>query len=59
MSTIEPKIEESWKSLLLEEFKKDYFKKLKHFLMQEKKQHSIYPKGIEIFNAFNLTPLRK
>lgn len=56
MSVIYPKIEASWKAILLDEFNKDYFKELKQFLLQEKQQHIIYPSGKEIFNAFNCTP---
>ncbi|HJN63339.1 MAG: uracil-DNA glycosylase [Flavobacteriales bacterium] len=51
-----PNIEQSWKVVLLEEFNKDYFIKLKQFLLDEKKHHSIYPKGKDIFNAFHYTP---
>jgi len=56
MGNINPDIEQSWKTILLEEFNKNYFIQLKQFLLDEKKQHSIYPKGEEIFNAFNYTP---
>ena len=56
MANIHPDIEQSWKAVLLEEFNKDYFIKLKQFLLDEKKHHSIYPKGKDIFNAFNYTP---
>ena len=59
MSVIYPKIEASWKAILLDEFNKDYFKELKQFLLQEKQQHIIYPSGKEIFNAFNCTPFEK
>ena len=59
MSVIYPKIEASWKAILLDEFNKDYFKELKQFLRQEKQQHIIYPSGKEIFNAFNCTPFEK
>ena len=59
MSVIDPRIEASWKAILLDEFNKDYFKKLKQFLLQEKQQHIIYPSGKEIFNAFNYTPFEK
>jgi uracil-DNA glycosylase len=55
MVNINPEIEQSWKMVLLEEFNKDYFIKLKQFLLDEKKHHSIYPKGKDIFNAFNYT----
>ena len=56
MANINPDIEQSWKVVLLEEFNKDYFIKLKQFLLDEKKHYSIYPKGKDIFNAFNYTP---
>jgi uracil-DNA glycosylase len=59
MSVINPRIEASWKAILLDEFNKDYFKELKQFLLQEKQQHIIYPSGKEIFNAFNCTPFEK
>ncbi len=59
MNVIDPKIEASWKAILLDESNKDYFKKLKEFLVQEKQQHIIYPSGKEIFNAFNYTPFEK
>lgn len=53
---IDPKIEDSWKKLLWDEFQKPYFTALKEFLIKEKKSHTIYPKGENIFNAFNKTP---
>ncbi len=56
MANINPNIEQSWKVVLLEEFNKYYFIKLKQFLLDEKKHHSIYPKGKDIFNAFHYTP---
>ena len=56
MANINPNIEQSWKVVLLEEFNKDYFIKLKQFLLDEKKHHSILPKGKDIFNAFHYTP---
>ena len=45
-------IEESWKSVLHEEFEKEYFIKLTAFVKQEYKQHTCYPPGSQIFNAF-------
>ena len=59
MENINPEIEQSWKTVLLEEFNKNYFIQLKKFLLDEKKQYSIYPKGKDIFNAFNYTPFNK
>ena len=59
MSVIDPKIEASWKVILIDEFNKDYFKELKQFLLQEKQQHIIYPNEKKIFSAFNCTPFEK
>ncbi len=59
MSNVNPQIEESWKKVLIDEFNKPYFSQLKSFLVDEKKQHSIYPPGQLIFNAFNQTPFDK
>ncbi len=56
MTKVNPKIEKSWAEVLNQEFKKDYFTKLKEFLLEEKKKHTIYPPGSLIFNAFNTTP---
>jgi len=53
---VEPKIEESWKKVLLPEFQKPYFETLKNFLVEEKKHHTVYPTGANIFAAFNTTP---
>ena len=50
-------IDSSRKNILQEEFEKPYFPKIKEFLLNEIKQgYTIYPKGKDIFNAFNLTP---
>lgn len=55
-SGIEPNIHPSWKALLAEEFQQPYFTSLKDFLVEEKKNHVIYPPGKLIFNAFDQTP---
>jgi len=53
-------LEQSWLSVLHDEFEKDYMIKLKQFLKQEKEAgYKIYPKGGDIFNAFNKTPFDK
>jgi len=59
MEKIEPKIEESWKEVLSEEFNQPYFLTLKEFLITERTQNTIYPPGNLIFNAFNKTPFSK
>ena len=49
------KIEQSWKSVLHDEFEKDYFKKLTDFVRGEYLSgKTIYPEPKNIFNAFNL-----
>ncbi len=51
------KLEPGWKERLLPEFQKPYIHNLKSFLLDQKKQgKTIYPKGSEIFSAFNTTP---
>jgi uracil-DNA glycosylase len=50
-------LEDSWNSVLGNEFEKEYMKKLKSFLLKEKQDGKIvYPPGSLIFNAFNHTP---
>ncbi len=56
---LKPQIEESWYEKLKTEFEAEYFKSLKNFLIDEKKNFTIYPKGGDIFNAYNLTPFNK
>lgn len=57
--TINPQIEASWKNILRDEFQKDYFFKLKMFLIEEKKSQVVFPPSPLIFNAFNFTPFDK
>ena len=54
--SIIPQIDSSWKDILQDEFHKAYFSELNSFLLSEKEQHTIYPEGNDIFNAFNSTP---
>lgn len=56
MSEVAPKIAESWKLKLKDEFQADYFKSLRAFLMEEKQQNTIYPSSGRIFAAFNAVP---
>ncbi|GAL85111.1 uracil-DNA glycosylase [Sporocytophaga myxococcoides] len=46
------KIESSWKERVYKEFEKPYFQNLVNFLKQERQNHTIYPPGNQIFNAF-------
>lgn len=51
-------LNDDWMEYLGGQFQMDYMVELKKFLKQEKKKKKIiYPKGEEVFNAFNLTPL--
>lgn len=53
-------IESSWKQALAAEFSAPYMQELKQFLQQEKQLGKvIYPKGSDIFSAFNNTPLQE
>jgi uracil-DNA glycosylase len=56
MEKLNPQIEDSWKDLLVAQFRADYFTVLRNFLVEEKKKHSIYPPGSKIFAAFDFTP---
>jgi uracil-DNA glycosylase len=47
------KIENSWKSVLKEEFEKDYFIQLVEFVRSEYSSTRVYPPGSQIFNAFD------
>lgn len=46
-------IAESWKHILQPEFEKDYFKSLTQFVKEEYSSHTCYPKGNDIFAAFD------
>jgi uracil-DNA glycosylase len=60
MNFLNPKsIESSWYKHLKDEFTKDYFIKLNKFLVKEEKSKNIYPNKDDVFNALNLTPLKK
>jgi len=53
-------IESSWKNILKDEFEKEYFIRLTNIIKDEKNSGvTIYPKGANIFNAFNSTPFEK
>lgn len=52
-------IENSWKSVLEDEFEKAYFNNLTSYVRSEYRHHTCYPLGPDIFNAFNLCPIDK
>ena len=53
------KIEESWKSVLIDEFEKSYFNELTKYVRNEYQTHKIYPPAKLIFNAFDQCPFSK
>ncbi|HTA61782.1 MAG TPA: uracil-DNA glycosylase [Bacteroidia bacterium] len=59
MTEKSPQIEPGWLNVLKDEFSKDYFLKLKAFLVEEKNKYRLFPAGKQIFEAFNLTPFNE
>lgn len=53
---VSPKIESSWLEVLRPQFESPYFEQLKAFLVEERSRYECYPKGGDIFAAFNRTP---
>ena len=53
------KIDPSWYAVLQPQFEAPYFADLKQFLVAERAQHTCYPPGSKIFNAFDSTPFDK
>ena len=44
-----------WDEILKDEFDKEYYQKMRKFLINEYRTKRIYPKADEIFTAFKLT----
>lgn len=59
MTSVNPKIEPSWLKVLMPQFEAPYFAQLKEFLIAERQQYVCYPKGSDIFAAFDRTPFDK
>ncbi len=55
MNQVDPKIDGSWQKVLSSEFTKEYFFKLKTFLIEEQSKYKIFPKNSNIFTAYNNT----
>ena len=56
---ITPQIEETWKNVLINEFTKPYFFKIKETIISDRKKNTIHPVGSRIFAAYNNTPFDK
>lgn len=54
-----PQLEASWLAVLEPEFGKDYMARLKAFLVDERRRHTVFPPGREMFAAFANTPFDK
>ena len=50
------RIDPTWYEVLRPQFEADYFQQLKAFLVAERQQYICYPKGGDIFAAFDRTP---
>lgn len=53
------KLGNSWDDALADEFKKEYYIKIRQFLKEEYATNTIYPDMYDIFNALKLTPMEK
>ena len=49
------KFDNDWDSLIQDEFQKDYYVKLRQFLISEYNSHTIYPDKYDLFSALKLT----
>ncbi len=56
---MEVKIAQDWKDILAPEFEKPYFEELTHFVRDEYAAHRVYPRGSNIFRAFDKCPFDK
>ena len=48
-----------WDKLLEGEFEKEYYQKLRQFLIKEYKTRAVYPNMYDIFNALKFTPYKE
>ena len=56
LEKVEVQIHESWKEELDAEFSKPYFRELINYVKEEYKNTTVYPKGSNIFSAFEYCP---
>ena len=54
-----PPVDPDWQTFIDWQEKQKYFEKLKKFVGNERKSHAVYPKPIDVFNAFRYTPYHK
>ena len=56
---MEVKIAQDWKDILAPEFEKPYFEDLTQFVKEEYAAHRVYPRGSNIFRAFDKCPFER
>jgi uracil-DNA glycosylase len=49
-------METSWRPILIEETKKEYWKQLMRFVTDERQRYTVFPPEPEVFSALHLTP---
>lgn len=54
-----PQIHESWLNILYGTFQQPFMQSLREFLIEELNTYTIFPKGNQIFSAFNHTPFEQ
>ncbi len=52
-------ITNDWQEYLKPEYKKEYYKKLYMTVVEEYKNHMVFPPADDVFNAFHFTPLKE
>jgi uracil-DNA glycosylase len=52
-----PALPPCWRAALADEFEQPYMRALHAFVVEEQRNHAVYPPGPEIFAAFHRTPL--
>lgn len=54
-----PDLEPGWLAVLGDVFEQPFMHQLRQFLVEEKRQHTVYPPGKDIFAAFRHTPFQQ
>jgi len=52
-------METTWRTVLIAETEKPYWKPLQQFVKEERKKHTVFPPDQEVFAALHLTPVEK
>lgn len=52
-------LKNDWADILGDEFKKEYYLRMRRFLMQEYENHTVYPDKWDVLSALRMTPFAK